>query len=42
MSATPTIPGPSVTPEFPWLGLHSFTEEAQSFFFGRSAELDDL
>ena len=42
MSASPAIPGSSVTPESPWLGLRSFTEEAQSFFFGRSAELDDL
>ena len=42
MSATPTIHGSSVTPESPWLGLRSFTEEAQAFFFGRSAELDDL
>ena len=42
MSAQPAFPGSSVTPESPWLGLRSFTEEAQSFFFGRSAELDDL
>ena len=42
MSATPATPGSSVTPESPWLGLRSFTEEAQSFFFGRSEELDDL
>ena len=42
MSMPPTISGPSVTPESPWLGLRSFTEEAQSFFFGRNAELDDL
>src|SRR5262249_47526277 len=29
-------------PESPWLGLHSFTEEDRSFFFGRRDELDDL
>ena len=42
MSASPTISSSSATPESPWLGLRSFSEEAQSFFFGRSAELDDL
>ncbi len=42
MIVAPTISGSSVTPESPWLGLRSFTEEAQSFFFGRSDELDDL
>src|SRR5262249_42363101 len=26
----------------PWLGLRAFTEEAQSYFFGRSHEIDDL
>ena len=30
------------TPESPWLGLHAFTEDAQSYFFGRAAELEDL
>jgi hypothetical protein len=30
------------TPEAPWLGLRSFTEDAQEYFFGRSAELEDL
>jgi hypothetical protein len=42
MSETPVIPGSAVTPDSPWLGLRSFTEEAQAFFFGRSDELDDL
>ncbi len=42
MSATPAIPGSLATPESPWLGLRSFTEDAQSFFFGRSEELEDL
>jgi WD40 repeat protein len=28
--------------ESPWLGLHSFTEETSSFFFGRSEELKSL
>jgi Domain of unknown function (DUF2610) len=42
MSATLTIPRPAATPEAPWLGLRSFTEDAQSFFFGRSGELEDL
>ncbi len=31
-----------VDPESPWLGLHSFTEETQRYFFGRTAELQDL
>lgn len=30
------------TPEAPWLGLRSFTEDAQDYFFGRQAELEDL
>jgi tetratricopeptide (TPR) repeat protein len=42
MSAPTTIAGSLVTPESPWLGLRSFTEDAQAYFFGRSAELDDL
>lgn len=29
-------------PESPWLGLRSFTEETQSYFFGRTAELQDF
>ena len=29
-------------PESPWLGLRSFTEETQGYFFGRSAELQDF
>lgn len=30
------------TPETPWLGLRSFTEDAHDYFFGRQAELEDL
>jgi tetratricopeptide (TPR) repeat protein len=29
-------------PESPWLGLRSFGEETQSYFFGRTSELQDL
>ncbi len=29
-------------PESPWLGLRSFTEETQGYFFGRNAELQDF
>jgi len=29
-------------PESPWLGLRSFGEETQSYFFGRTAELQDF
>ncbi len=29
-------------PEAPWLGLQSFSERTQRYFFGRSAELQDL
>lgn len=35
-------PGQIATPEAPWLGLRSFTEDAQDYFFGRRAELEDL
>src|SRR5262249_30082873 len=41
-SDKPAFPGSAVTPEAPWLGLRSFSEADQSFFFGRSAELNDL
>jgi conflict system STAND superfamily ATPase/TIR domain-containing protein/SIR2-like protein len=34
--------GDVVTPESPWLGLRSFSEDARGYFFGRDAELDDL
>lgn len=30
------------TPETPWLGLRSFTEDAHAYFFGRQTELEDL
>ena len=29
-------------PESPWLGLQSFSERTQQYFFGRTAELQDL
>jgi tetratricopeptide (TPR) repeat protein len=29
-------------PESPWLGLQSFTEETQAYFFGRTAELQEI
>ncbi len=29
-------------PESPWLGLRSFTEETQRYFFGRTAELQEI
>ena len=29
-------------PESPWLGLQSFTEETQRYFFGRTAELQEI
>ena len=32
----------SADPESPWLGLQSFSEQTQRYFFGRSAELQDL
>lgn len=35
-------PDASVSAERPWLGLRSFTESARAFFFGRTAEVDDL
>ena len=31
-----------VTPESPWLGLHSFGEATQKYFFGRDDELREL
>jgi|GEM_PF-3233929 len=31
-----------VDPESPWLGLRSFTEENQGYFFGRGEELQDF
>lgn len=34
--------GASPDPESPWLGLQSFSERTQRYFFGRSAELQDL
>ena len=34
--------GSGVGPETPWLGLRSFTEDTGAYFFGRTAELQDL
>src|SRR3954469_13025603 len=31
-----------VDPESPWLGLRSFTEETQGYFFGRGEEIQDF
>ena len=31
-----------VTPESPWLGLHSFSEATEGYFFGRDDELREL
>jgi WD40 repeat protein len=42
MIADLTVSHSSATPESPWLGLRPFTEDARAFFFGRSAELEDL
>ena len=32
----------TVSPESPWLGLRPFTEDVHEYFFGRSAEVNDL
>ncbi len=32
----------TVSPESPWLGLSSFSEETRAYFFGRGAEVQDL
>jgi hypothetical protein len=42
MTVTSTISGALVTPDSPWLGLRSFTEQTQPYFFGRDEELNDL
>ena len=39
--AVVTRPG-GADPESPWLGLRSFSEATQSYFFGRTAELQDI
>ncbi len=33
---------PTVTPETPWLGLRSFTEQVGNYFFGRDREIREL
>src|SRR5947209_13244027 len=38
----PTVSPVGADPESPWLGLRSFSEQSQHYFFGRRAELDDL
>jgi len=44
MSATEpaAISEGGVDPESPWLGLRSFSEQTQQYFFGRDAELQEL
>ncbi|MEY2500412.1 MAG: hypothetical protein QOI07_746 [Verrucomicrobiota bacterium] len=37
-----TVSQGGADPESPWLGLRSFSEDTQQYFFGRSAELQDL
>lgn len=37
-----TVESLEVTPESPWLGLHSFGEATQKYFFGRDDELREL
>ena len=39
---SPSMAGTSVDAEQPWLGLASFTEETQQFFFGRDEEVAEL
>ena len=44
-AATPadnTASQPAVDPQHPWLGLASFTEETQGFFYGREEEVAEL
>src|SRR5690349_24680889 len=36
------LPHTSVDAENPWLGLASFTEETQAFFYGREGEVGEL
>jgi hypothetical protein len=42
ISSVSATAGPSVDPEHPWLGLQSFTEENQQYFFGRTNEVRDI
>jgi hypothetical protein len=42
ISSVAATAGPSVDPEHPWLGLQSFTEENQQYFFGRTNEIRDI
>ena len=39
---SPRMSGTSVDAEQPWLGLASFTEETQQFFYGRDEEVAEL
>src|SRR5271166_6527206 len=38
----PSLSGPIVDPDHPWLGLHPFAEENHRYFFGRTAEVRDI
>jgi hypothetical protein len=42
MSSIAATVGPPVDPDHPWLGLQSFTEENQQYFFGRTNEIRDI
>jgi energy-coupling factor transporter ATP-binding protein EcfA2 len=42
VSSVAATVGPQVDPDHPWLGLQSFTEENQQYFFGRTAEIRDI
>jgi WD40 repeat protein len=41
-SPSPRVNSLGVSPEAPWLGLSSFTEEVRDYFFGRDAEILEL
>ncbi|MES2659388.1 MAG: hypothetical protein V4689_12280 [Verrucomicrobiota bacterium] len=43
MTPSPPPPSPAIVDaDHPWLGLASFTEETQRFFFGRDAEIAEI
>ena len=41
-NSTPATNSLGVTPEAPWLGLRSFTEEVRDYFYGRDKEIQEL
>ncbi len=41
MTSAPSTPL-GVSPESPWLGLRSFTEDVRDYFYGRDAEIQEL